>query len=200
MADGTARVGGARFDNLTLTLAEAERYTYTFDGRSQAIDHIIVNSLLGAVATYDVVHLNTGYNSTAPAPTPIRPCPTTIRACPPIDFRNFSELLNGTGGSDVDPRLRRRRHDLRPTAATTSWPAAAASTSCTAARATTPISSSDAGDVVIEAVGAGYDAVYTSVSYALAAGGGRVAVGERRLRHRGDHPHRQRVRQLRARQ
>ncbi len=95
-ADGTARVGGARFDNLTLTLSEAERYTYTFDGRSQAIDHIIVNDLLAGVAGYDVVHLNTGFNPNASlAISDHDPGLATF------DFRSFSEALFGTAGADL---------------------------------------------------------------------------------------------------
>ena len=96
MADGTARVGGTRFDNLTLTLSEAERYTYTFDGRSQAIDHIVVNSLLGSVASYDVVHLNTGFNPGASlAISDHDPGVSSF------DYRNFSELLIGTAAADL---------------------------------------------------------------------------------------------------
>jgi Ca2+-binding RTX toxin-like protein/predicted extracellular nuclease len=96
MADGTARVGGTRLENLTLTLPEAERYTYTFDGRAQAIDHIIVNGLLGGVASYDVVHLNTGFNpSNNPQLSDHEP------AIASFDYRNFSELLNGTVNADT---------------------------------------------------------------------------------------------------
>ena len=101
MADGTARVGGARFDNLTLTLPEAERYTYTFDGRSQAIDHIIVNDLLSGVATYDVVHLNTGYNALGTGPDASPRLSDHDPGLSSFDFRNFSEVLNGTAGADT---------------------------------------------------------------------------------------------------
>lgn len=98
-AAGNARVGGARFDNLTVTkLSEAERYTYAFDGRSQAIDHVLVDQQLGGVATYDVVHINTGYNNrggTNPALSDHDP------AMAQFDFRNFGELLNGTAGADT---------------------------------------------------------------------------------------------------
>ena len=101
MADGTARVGGARFDNLTLTeLPEAERYTYTFDGRSQAIDHIIVNGMLSGVATYDVVHLNTGYSSFG---TGANASPALSDHDPGVasfDFRSLSETLVGTPQAD----------------------------------------------------------------------------------------------------
>ena len=113
MADGTARVGGARFDNLTLTLAEAERYTYTFDGRSQAIDHIIANELLSDVATYDVVHLNTGYNANGTGADASPRCPTTIRASSSFDFRKFSRGADRHRRRRHDRRLRRQRHHHR---------------------------------------------------------------------------------------
>ena len=98
MPDGTARVGGARFDNLTsLTLTEAERYTYTFDGRSQAIDHILVNDLLSGVAGYDVVHINTGFNPhEQPGTVGSRSGPGAAST-----IRNFAELLDGTAGGDM---------------------------------------------------------------------------------------------------
>ena len=101
LADGTARVGGARFDNLTLTLPEAERYTYTFDGRSQAIDHVIANNLLSGVATYDVVHLNTGYNALGTGPDASPRLSDHDPGLSSFDFREFSEVLNGTAGVDT---------------------------------------------------------------------------------------------------
>jgi Ca2+-binding RTX toxin-like protein len=99
--DGSARTGGTRLSNLTLSLAEAERYTYTFDGRSQAIDHVVTSAALAAAATYDIVHLNTGYNALAPAGPDADP---SISDHDPgvasIDFRSFGERLTGTAGSD----------------------------------------------------------------------------------------------------
>jgi predicted extracellular nuclease len=92
LADGTARVGGARFDNLTLTLPEAERYSYTFDGRSQAIDHIIANQSLAGVATYDVVHINTGGGAALSDHDP---------AVSSYDYRNFAEVLRGTAAGET---------------------------------------------------------------------------------------------------
>jgi predicted extracellular nuclease len=101
LADGTARSGGARFDNLTVTeLAEAERYTYTFDGRSQAIDHIIVNQKLSAVASYDIVHLNTGYNSRGTGADANPAISDHDPAVASFDFRSFAETLTGTPGND----------------------------------------------------------------------------------------------------
>ena len=97
LADGTARVGGPRFDNLTVTkLAEAERYTYTFGGRSQAIDHVITSNALNAVANYDIVHLNTGFNPTGtPALSDHDP------AVASFDYRSFGETLNGTTAGET---------------------------------------------------------------------------------------------------
>lgn len=98
-AAGAARTDGARFDNLTVTeLSEAERYTYAFDGRTQAIDHVLVDQQLSAVATYDVVHINTGYNTqggTNPALSDHDPAEAQF------DFRGFGEVLAGTVGADL---------------------------------------------------------------------------------------------------
>ncbi|MGZ8333601.1 MAG: Calx-beta domain-containing protein, partial [Allosphingosinicella sp.] len=101
LPDGSARVGGARFDNLTVTeLIEAERYSYTFDGRSQTLDHIIVNSMLSGVAGYDVVHVNTGYSGFA---TGVNASPALSDHDPAVasfDFRSLSETLFGTPQAD----------------------------------------------------------------------------------------------------
>lgn len=97
--DGSVRVGGERFTNLTVSeLPEAERFTYDFDGRSQAIDHIVVDESLAAVASYDVVHINTGYNDRNGAVNP------SLSDHDPVvgqfDFREFAERLTGTEGAD----------------------------------------------------------------------------------------------------
>ncbi|HYD13548.1 MAG TPA: Calx-beta domain-containing protein, partial [Allosphingosinicella sp.] len=101
LADGAARVGGTRFDNLTLTLPEAERYTYTFDGRSQAIDHVIANGLLSNVATYDVVHINTGYNAQGTGPDASPRLSDHDPGVASFDYRDFAETLLGTGAADI---------------------------------------------------------------------------------------------------
>jgi hypothetical protein len=102
LPDGTARVGGARFDNLTVTeLPEAERYSYTFDGRSQTLDHIIVNERLGAVADYDVVHVNTGYSSFGTGANASPRLSDHDPAVASFDFRSLSEVLVGTPEDDV---------------------------------------------------------------------------------------------------
>jgi hypothetical protein len=52
--------------DLVETLPEAERYTYVFEGNSQALDHILVSSsLLPAVVEYDVVHVNAEFHDQA---------------------------------------------------------------------------------------------------------------------------------------
>jgi Ca2+-binding RTX toxin-like protein/predicted extracellular nuclease len=155
LADGTARVGGSRFDNLTLTLPEAERYTYNFDGRSQAIDHIVVNGMLSAVATYDVVHLNTGFNSSDP--TPLSDHDPGLSS---FDFRSLSEVLFGTAGADTingfggnDVIVGLGGDDVM-----------------TGGPGDDTFYVDSAGDVVIEAIGEGTDRVATSVTYILATG------------------------------
>ena len=50
---------GSILDNLTDSLTEEERYTYIYEGNSEALDHILVSgSLNGAGPQIDVVHLN----------------------------------------------------------------------------------------------------------------------------------------------
>ena len=101
-ADGTARNDGARLTNLTLTLAEAERSTYTFDGRSQAIDHVLVNQQLADIATYDVVHINTGYLTTPSGRAAGNPGlsdhdPAVVQ----LDYRQRAETLTGTAAGET---------------------------------------------------------------------------------------------------
>ena len=100
-ADGTARNDGARLTNLTLTLAEAERYTYTFDGRSQAIDHILVNQQLADIASYDVVHLNTGYNTRGTGANASPALSDHDPAVVQLDFRQRAETLTGTAAGET---------------------------------------------------------------------------------------------------
>jgi Ca2+-binding RTX toxin-like protein len=101
LPDGTARAGGARFDNLTVTeLTEAERYSYTFDGRSQTLDHVIVNSVLSGVASYDVVHVSTGYSSFGTGANASPALSDHDPAVASFDFRSLSEILVGTSQAD----------------------------------------------------------------------------------------------------
>ena len=47
--------------NLTETLPATDRYTFNFEGNSQAIDHILVTGDLAHNAEYDAVHVNTEF-------------------------------------------------------------------------------------------------------------------------------------------
>lgn len=47
--------------DLVETLPAAERYTYVFEGNSQALDHILVSPALAARTEYDVVHVNSEF-------------------------------------------------------------------------------------------------------------------------------------------
>ena len=105
---GTAREGGVRFDNLMVEkLAPAERFSYDFDGRSQTLDTILADQAMGAVAAYDIVHINTGYNDRTGAVNPSSSDHDPSLAM--FDMRNFDELLvsraadetiDGMGGFD----------------------------------------------------------------------------------------------------
>jgi len=61
-----ALTAGEALVNLTETLPEAERYTYVFDGNSQALDHILISQGLVALgAEYDIVHANSEFGEQA---------------------------------------------------------------------------------------------------------------------------------------
>ncbi|ASA24020.1 5'-nucleotidase C-terminal domain-containing protein [Paenibacillus donghaensis] len=53
---------GNELDNLIDTLPLNEQYTYTYDGNSQVLDHILVSKNLTAAAEVDVVHLNADFS------------------------------------------------------------------------------------------------------------------------------------------
>lgn len=96
--DGTARAGGARFANLTVTdLPEAERYSYVFGGNSQAIDHIVVDQTLDSVSSYDIVHINTGFNARGVDPALSDHDPAVAQ----FDLRSLAERLTGTAAADM---------------------------------------------------------------------------------------------------
>jgi Predicted extracellular nuclease len=57
---------GSVLRNLIETLPRNERYTYVFDGNSQALDHILVTgSLLNSLVKFDVVHINSEFSEHA---------------------------------------------------------------------------------------------------------------------------------------
>jgi hypothetical protein len=52
---------GSVLTALVETLPQAERYSYVYEGNSQAIDHILVSNNLVSGATYDIVHVNSEF-------------------------------------------------------------------------------------------------------------------------------------------
>ncbi|NOU75975.1 hypothetical protein GC098_32295 [Paenibacillus sp. LMG 31458] len=53
---------GKELDNLIDKLPINERYTYTFDGNSQVLDHMLVSKKLTEVSKVDVIHLNADFS------------------------------------------------------------------------------------------------------------------------------------------
>ncbi|PJI84336.1 hypothetical protein BC777_3878 [Yoonia maricola] len=54
----------AGLTNLTNTLPEDERYSFNFQGNSQALDHILVSEGLAEDAQFDIVHVNSEFADT----------------------------------------------------------------------------------------------------------------------------------------
>lgn len=52
-------------ENLTETLPETERYTFNFEGNSQALDHVLATPELANNAEYDIAHVNTEFKDQA---------------------------------------------------------------------------------------------------------------------------------------
>ena len=55
--------GKARLKNLLEHLPPTERYTYNFQGNSQALDYILVSGPLAKEAEFDIVHINSEFAS-----------------------------------------------------------------------------------------------------------------------------------------
>jgi len=61
-----ATLKGGVLNNLMDTLPLSERYSYVYDGNSQALDHILVsNSLFNRPFVYDIVHVNSEFAAQA---------------------------------------------------------------------------------------------------------------------------------------
>jgi predicted extracellular nuclease len=62
-SDALATLKGGVLANLTDTLPESERYTFIFDGNSQALDHILVSHHIAErfPLKYDIVHMNSEF-------------------------------------------------------------------------------------------------------------------------------------------
>jgi predicted extracellular nuclease/phosphodiesterase/alkaline phosphatase D-like protein len=78
--------------NLTETLPENERYTFNFQGNSQALDHILVSNNLVTDAEYDVVHLNTEFANSVSDHDP---------AIARLTFPEPTTLINGVASGDT---------------------------------------------------------------------------------------------------
>ena len=59
----SAGKGKAGLQNLLELLPPTERYTYNFQGNSQALDHILVTGALAQGAQVDIVHVNSEFAS-----------------------------------------------------------------------------------------------------------------------------------------
>ena len=66
-SDALNALKGGVLHNLIETLPQAERYTYVFDGNSQALDHLLVSANLfeQAQPAYDIVHVNAEFATQA---------------------------------------------------------------------------------------------------------------------------------------
>ncbi len=88
----TFALGAAVMTSMMMSLPEAERYTYSFDGNAQALDHILVTNNLFASTTLDIIHMNSEFNST-----------TQLSDHDPseISFLAVTSLGLATAGADV---------------------------------------------------------------------------------------------------
>ena len=59
--EDTLKVFDSTTKNLMMKLTENERYTYSFKGNSQTLDHMLVSPELYDKATIDIVHMNAGF-------------------------------------------------------------------------------------------------------------------------------------------
>ena len=57
--------------DLVSRLPAQDRYTFIFDGNSQALDNILVSRLLGFLGRVDVVHVNSEFSDQASDHDPI---------------------------------------------------------------------------------------------------------------------------------
>ncbi len=57
--------------NLTDLLPPSERYSYNFEGNSQALDHILVSAALARGAGYDIVHVSSEFTGAASDHDPV---------------------------------------------------------------------------------------------------------------------------------
>lgn len=92
--------GGAEtqvLNNLTETLPENERYSYIFEGNSQALDHTLVTDSLLPKAEYDIVHVNAEFVDQDSDHDPLL---SRFALANPTSTVGNSRLVLGTTGDD----------------------------------------------------------------------------------------------------
>jgi predicted extracellular nuclease len=97
--EGTAGTGTKYVNLMVQELAPGERFSYDFDGRSQALDSLLTDQILAGVASYDAVHINTGYNDRTGAVNPASSDHDPSLA--KFDFRELAERLTGTDADET---------------------------------------------------------------------------------------------------
>lgn len=102
--ESLAPLAAAGLQDLSLTLAPTERYSYSFEGNAQKLDQAYVSSPLGGIAAIDIVHLNTERVATATTPSDHDPLVVALDFTPPpfgqpgdIAFTGF----NADGNDDL---------------------------------------------------------------------------------------------------
>lgn len=90
--------------NLTETLPADERYTFIFQGNSQALDHILVSDNLAAGAEFDEVHVNSEFAETDQRASDHDPILAQLTLEGPegivLEGGNGKDTLEGSAGDD----------------------------------------------------------------------------------------------------
>ncbi|MDB9527891.1 choice-of-anchor I family protein [Oscillatoria sp. CS-180] len=90
--------------NLTNTLPEDERYSFIFQGNSQALDHILVSEGLADTAEFDIVHVNSEFAETDSRASDHDPLLASITLAPTepnrIEGTADDDRLRGTNDAD----------------------------------------------------------------------------------------------------
>jgi predicted extracellular nuclease len=92
--------------NLTETLPEDERYSFIFDGNSQALDHTLVSDNLIGSFEYDIVHVNTEFADNASDHDPVLAGLTLPLVVGTKGFDSLmgtpnNDLIQGLEGNDI---------------------------------------------------------------------------------------------------
>ena len=88
---------GAVLENLTLRLAPNERYTFSFQGNSQSLDHVLVSPSLSLLARFDVVHVNSEFAETPRRASDHDPLVLLLDFVPVCDGKSSTIYVDGTG-------------------------------------------------------------------------------------------------------